>query len=158
MQDIAAKIQDADAQQVDDPDEGSDDEAGFVEDDNAPFVAGAGVEEIMQMLEEGGTLPDIEGLATAEDPQVCQAHDSHDMCLHLHRTVMKFVYVLDSYGPQICRAHNSCDVCLCLKQPHSLKILMSKHVTLLIFAHVRAELWLKLLRSVQHVTVSRTPT
>lgn len=67
-------MQEAEEQvQRDDSDGESDDEGGFPEDDKAPFEAGAGVEEIMQMLEEGGTLPDIEGLATAEDPQVwCQ--------------------------------------------------------------------------------------
>lgn len=50
--------------------EDSDEEAGFPEDDQTPFEAGAGVEDIMRMLEEGGTLPDLEGLLAAEDPQV----------------------------------------------------------------------------------------
>lgn len=71
LQDKEASLLGEDGTEEGDSDADSDDEAGFVEDDKAPFEAGAGVEEIMQMLEEGGTLPDIEGLATAEDPQVC---------------------------------------------------------------------------------------
>ena len=50
--------------------EGSDDEAGFGEDDTAEFEPGQGVEDMLCMLEEGGALPDIEGLVQAEDAQV----------------------------------------------------------------------------------------
>lgn len=78
MQGSTAGLQGGGAQQGNDADDGSDDEAGFVEDDKTPFVAGPGVEDIMQMLEEGGTLPDIEGLAAAEDSQVWWYSYCHD--------------------------------------------------------------------------------
>ncbi len=51
-------------------DEGSDDEEGFAEDDNTEFEPGHGVEDMLRMLEEGGALPDIEGLMEAENAQV----------------------------------------------------------------------------------------
>ena len=47
-----------------------DNEGGFDEDDSAEFEPGQGVEDMLRMLEEGGTLPDIEGLMEAEDPEV----------------------------------------------------------------------------------------
>ncbi len=53
-------------------DEGSDDEEGFAEDDNTEFEPGHGVEDMLRMLEEGGALPDIEGLMEAENAQVSQ--------------------------------------------------------------------------------------
>ncbi|KAL0047598.1 hypothetical protein WJX82_007469 [Trebouxia sp. C0006] len=53
-------------------DEGSDDEEGFAEDDNTDFEPGHGVEDMLRMLEEGGALPDIEGLMEAENAQEFQ--------------------------------------------------------------------------------------
>ena len=55
---------------ADESDEGSDDEERFAEDDNIEFEPGHGVEDMLRMLEEGGALPDIEGLMEAEDAQV----------------------------------------------------------------------------------------
>ena len=57
---------------ADETDEGSDDEEGFAEDDNTEFEPGHGVEDMLRMLEEGGALPDIEGLMEAENAQVIQ--------------------------------------------------------------------------------------
>jgi len=57
---------------ADESDEGSDDEEGFAEDDNTEFEPGHGVEDMLRMLEEGGALPDIEGLMEAENAQVSQ--------------------------------------------------------------------------------------
>ncbi len=51
-------------------DEGSDDEEGFAEDDNTEFEPGHGIEDMLRVLEEGGALPDIEGLMEAENAQV----------------------------------------------------------------------------------------
>jgi hypothetical protein len=58
---------------ADESDEGSDDEEEFAEDDNTEFEPGHGVEDMLRMLEEGGTLPDIEGLMEAENAQVSQS-------------------------------------------------------------------------------------
>ena len=58
---------------ADESDEGSGDEDGFAEDDNTEFEPGHGVEDMLRMLEEGGALPDIEGLMEAENAQVRQA-------------------------------------------------------------------------------------
>ena len=47
-----------------------DDDAGESAGSNEEFGAGEGVEEMLRLLEEGGSLPDIEGLMEAENPQV----------------------------------------------------------------------------------------
>ena len=47
-----------------------DDGEGFPGEDEKEFEAGQGVEEMLKLLEEGGTLPDLQGLMDAEDPQV----------------------------------------------------------------------------------------
>lgn len=52
-------------------DEDSDDE-GESEGSHEGFEAGVGVEDMLRLLEEGGALPDIEGLMEAEDPQEFQ--------------------------------------------------------------------------------------
>ena len=48
------------------------------------------MEEMLKMLEEGGTLPDIEGLIAAEDPKVCLRQSL------LQRTVAALDVVLDT--------------------------------------------------------------
>ncbi|DBA83865.1 hypothetical protein WJX77_008005 [Trebouxia sp. C0004] len=57
---------------ADESDVGSDDEEGFAEDDKIEFEPGHGVEDMLRMLEEGGALPDIEGLMEAENAQEFQ--------------------------------------------------------------------------------------
>ena len=65
--------------------EDEDDAEGESAGSNEEFEAGAGVEEMLRLLEEGGALPDIEGLMDAEDPQVAKPWPTpHDCsCLHL---------------------------------------------------------------------------
>lgn len=46
------------------------DDEGESEGCNEEFEAGEGVEEMLRVLEEGGALPDIEGLMEAENSQV----------------------------------------------------------------------------------------
>ncbi|DBA72149.1 TPA: hypothetical protein ACH3X2_010871 [Trebouxia sp. C0005] len=79
LHDVAPAISSQDASMgedfdnaADESDEGSDDEERFAEDDNIEFEPGHGVEDMLRMLEEGGALPDIEGLMEAEDAQEFQ--------------------------------------------------------------------------------------
>ena len=51
-------------------DEEDEDDEGESAGSNEEFEAGEGVEEMLRLLEEGGALPDIEGLMDAEDPEV----------------------------------------------------------------------------------------
>ena len=53
-----------------DEDEDEGDDEGESAGSNEDFEAGKGVEEMLRVLEEGGALPDIEGLMEAENPQV----------------------------------------------------------------------------------------
>ena len=66
---------------VKETDEGSDDEEGFAEDDNTEFEPGHGVEDMLRVLEEGGALPDIEGLIEAENAQVSETVRARLGCL-----------------------------------------------------------------------------
>ena len=51
-------------------DEDDHDDEGESAESNEDFEGGEGVEDMLRVLEEGGALPDIEGLMEAENPQV----------------------------------------------------------------------------------------
>ena len=67
---LQAVCNDEEAETNSEEEEYSDDEGGFLEDDSTEFEPGQGVEDMLKLLEEGGAMPDIEGLMEAEDPHV----------------------------------------------------------------------------------------
>ena len=95
---------------ADESDEGSDDGEGFAEDDNTEFEPGHGVEDMLRVLEEGGALPDIEGLMEAENAQVSQTACARLGCpamllcrsMHVY-WAMHFLWHTRRYGT--CRPH-----------------------------------------------------